>query len=41
MVRVWRYCSGSLKDKMRLMFDMYDLDGSGVLSVDEFKTMLK
>ena len=34
-------CVGTMKEKMRLMLDMYDLYGSGYLSVDEFKTMLK
>ena len=32
---------GSPRDKAKLMFDMYDIDKSGELSVNEFRTMLK
>ena len=33
--------SGSLEDKMKLMFSVYDIDQSGQLSSEEFKAMLK
>ena len=35
------FSSGSAKDKAKLMFDMYDLDGSASLSREEFKVMLR
>ena len=35
------FSSGSPDDKIKLMFDMYDVDKSGRLSREEFKKMLK
>uniref|UniRef100_H2Z324 NAD(P)H oxidase (H2O2-forming) n=1 Tax=Ciona savignyi TaxID=51511 RepID=H2Z324_CIOSA len=35
------FTKGSPKDKAKLMFDMYDLDKSGELSMKEFKVMLR
>uniref|UniRef100_H2YK35 NAD(P)H oxidase (H2O2-forming) n=1 Tax=Ciona savignyi TaxID=51511 RepID=H2YK35_CIOSA len=35
------FTKGSPQDKAKLMFDMYDLDKSGQLSLKEFKTMLR
>ncbi|XP_076805586.1 dual oxidase 2-like isoform X1 [Clavelina lepadiformis] len=35
------FTKGSPDDKAKLMFNMYDLDKSGELSVDEFRVMLK
>lgn len=35
------FSKGSADDKAKLMFDMYDLDGSGNLSKEEFKIMIK
>ena len=32
---------GKAEDKLRIFFNMYDIDKSGHLSRDEFKTMLK
>jgi len=33
--------AGTGEEKAQLMFNMYDLDNSGSLSKDEFKTMLR
>ena len=35
------FAKGSPEDKIKLMFDMYDVDKSGSLSRDEFRKMLK
>ncbi len=35
------FAKGSPEDKLKLMFDMYDIDKSGHLDRDEFKKMLK
>ena len=35
------FAKGSPEDKIKLMFEMYDVDKSGQLSRDEFKKMLK
>ncbi|XP_066271340.1 dual oxidase 2-like isoform X5 [Branchiostoma lanceolatum] len=35
------FAKGNPDEKAKLMFDMYDVDGDGKLSRDEFKTMLK
>ena len=35
------FAKGSPEDKIKLMFDMYDVDKSGQLSRDEFRKMLK
>ena len=32
---------GTPDEKAKLMFDMYDFDGSGTLTKEEFKTMLR
>ena len=33
--------TGQPEDKLKLMFNMYDIDRSGQLSRDEFRHMLK
>ena len=35
------FAKGSPEDKIKLMFDMYDVDKSGILDREEFKKMLK
>lgn len=35
------FTKGSAEDKAKLMFDIYDIDRSGQLSKEEFKTMIK
>jgi len=35
------FAKGTADQKAKLMFDMYDVDSTGKLTVDEFKTMIK
>jgi dual oxidase len=35
------FAKGTADQKAKLMFDMYDVDRTGKLTVDEFKTMIK
>jgi dual oxidase len=35
------FAKGSADQKAKLMFDMYDVDRTGKLTVNEFKTMIK
>lgn len=34
-------CTGTMDDKTRIMFDMYDIDNSGFLDREEFSMMLR
>lgn len=35
------FAKGSAEQKIKIMFDMYDVNQSGRLSIDDFKTMIK
>lgn len=35
------FAKGSAEDKAQLMFEMYDIERTGMLSLDEFKNMIR
>jgi len=35
------FLKGSAEEKMRFMFDMYDIDGNGRLKREDFSNMLR
>ena len=34
------FCKGTIRDKIKLLFDMYDTKSAGKLSLPEFTTMI-